>query len=74
MLAGCKAGGGISKITSHKKKGEKEMENIMDSAVALYDGGWRASDLEQLISEYDFTPDQADEITAALAEIESEED
>lgn len=46
----------------------------MDSAVALYDGGWRSSDRDQLISEYDLTPDQADEIAAALAEIESEEE
>lgn len=48
------------------------MQKIMDSAVALYDGGWRSSDRDQLISEYGFTPDQADEIAAALAEIEDE--
>lgn len=50
------------------------MEKIKDSAIALYDGGWRASDREQLISEYDLTPDQADEIVAALAEIENGKD
>lgn len=38
------------------------------AAAALYDGGWRAADREQLLSEpeYDLTADEADDICAEL--------
>lgn len=43
------------------------------SAAALYDGGWRASDREELIGAYELTPEEADAIVADLREIEEEE-
>lgn len=43
------------------------------SAAALYDGGWRASDREELIGTYELTPEEADAIVADLREIEEEE-
>lgn len=42
----------------------------MDMAVALYDGGWRAEDREQLVSEYNLTTEEADNICKALGEME----
>lgn len=44
---------------------------IQDSAIALYDGGWRSSDAEEVQSEYDFTDVELDEIIACLKELES---
>lgn len=44
---------------------------IQDSAIALYDGGWRSSDTEELQSEYDFTDEELDEIIACIKELES---
>ena len=41
------------------------------SAGPLYDGGWRAEDREQLISEYGLTDEEADIICARLSEIEA---
>ena len=38
------------------------------SAAALYDGGWRAEDRDQLIAEYDLTDEDADVICEFLAE------
>lgn len=43
-------------------------KDISSSAAALYDGGWRAEDRDQLISEYDLTEDEADQLCEALAE------
>ena len=45
------------------------MENLYEVALSLYDGDWRAEDREQLISEYDLTEDEADEICEDLAYI-----
>ena len=42
------------------------------SAASLYDGGWRAEDRDQLISEYDLTAEEADELCMGLAEVEEE--
>ena len=36
--------------------------NNQHSAASLYDGGWRAEDRDQLISEYDLTAEEADEM------------
>lgn len=44
------------------------MENLYEVALSLYDGDWRAEDREQLISEYDLTEDEADEICKLLEE------
>lgn len=43
--------------------------NNQYSAASLYDGGWRAEDRDQLISEYGLTADEADEICKELAEL-----
>ncbi len=40
---------------------------LSDSAAALYDGGWRAEDREQLIEEYQLTEDEADALCRELA-------
>lgn len=42
------------------------------SAGPLYDGGWRAEDREQLISEYGLSEDEVDVICALLSELEAE--
>jgi len=36
------------------------------AAAALYDGGWRAADREQLIAEYELDADEADAICELL--------
>ena len=43
--------------------------NNQYSAASLYDGGWRAEDRDQLISEYGLTADEADDICKELAEL-----
>ena len=43
--------------------------NNQYSAASLYDGGWRAEDRDQLISEYGLTADEADEICKELADL-----
>jgi hypothetical protein len=47
-------------------------EKTESAAAALYDGGWRASDREQLISEYELTEDEAEAICAELERIEQQ--
>lgn len=42
------------------------------SAGPLYDGGWRAEDREQLISEYGLSEDEVDIICARLSELEAD--
>ena len=44
------------------------------SAAALYDGGWRAEDREQLIYEYDLTVEEADKICELLAAYDHKEE
>lgn len=46
-------------------KGWKWLYNVygvstVDCAIALYDGGWRPEDKEDMINEYDLTDDEAD--------------
>ena len=43
---------------------------IRDAAANLYDGGWRASDREQMIGYYTLTEDEADAICELLEEYE----
>ena len=43
--------------------------NNQFSAASLYDGGWRAEDRDQLISEYGLTADEADDICKEIAEL-----
>lgn len=42
--------------------------DFYSSAAALYDGGWRAEDKEQLIKEYDLTEEEAERICYFLYE------
>ena len=44
------------------------MENLYEVPLSLYDGDWRAEDREQLISEYDLTEEEANEICKFLAD------
>ena len=46
------------------------MKDIEMSAAALYDGGWRAEDKEQLMAEYDLSEAEATEICEWLKEYE----
>lgn len=49
---------------------ENRISDIATSAAALYDGGWRAEDRDQLITEYDLTLEDADALCEALQDIE----
>ena len=42
------------------------------SAAALYNGGWKAEDREQLIEGYELTSEEADKICELLEEYEKE--
>ena len=46
------------------------MKDYTASAAALYDGGWRAEDRDQLIEEYELTEEEADKICEILASYE----
>lgn len=41
------------------------------SAAALYDGGWRASDKDELMEEYELTEEEADRLCEILADYEN---
>ena len=43
---------------------------LEDAANALYAGGWRAEDKEELMSEYDLTEEEAAQLCKALAKCE----
>ena len=49
---------------------ENRISDIATSAAALYDGGWRAEDRDQLITEYDLAPEDAEAICELLKDIE----
>ena len=44
------------------------LKDIESSAAALYDGGWKAGDRDQLIAEYNLDAEDADAICERLAE------
>ena len=46
----------------------EKMKDAWGAAASLFDGGWRAEDREELISEYDLTDEEADEICNLLDE------
>lgn len=48
------------------------MENFELCAAALYDGGWRSTDRDQMMSEYNLTQEEADGICEVLAELEQD--
>lgn len=45
---------------------------IRESAKALFDSGWRSTDYDQILSEYDFTREEAERICDALYDLEGE--
>ena len=47
------------------------MKDYESAAAALYDGGWRAEDKEQLKKEYDLTDEDAERIVDLLATYEA---
>lgn len=51
---------------------ENRISDITTSAAALYDGGWRAEDRDQLITEYDLTLEDAEAICELLKDMEEE--
>lgn len=42
------------------------------SAASLYDGGWRAADIDQLMLEYDLTAEEAEQLAEELMEMEQD--
>ena len=48
------------------------MAEIETAAAALFDGGWRAKDKEELITEYNLTADRAQAICEQLDKWEGE--
>nr|DAO34744.1 MAG TPA: protein of unknown function (DUF5053) [Caudoviricetes sp.] len=46
------------------------LKDVSSSAAALYDGGWRSTDADQLRTEYDLTEEETQELCAALADLE----
>lgn len=46
------------------------LKDISSSAVALYDGGRRSTDADQLRTEYDLTEEETQELCAALVDLE----
>jgi len=50
------------------------MKDISSSAAALYDGGWRASDKDQLIKEYQLTEDEAEKVCEELKKYENKKE
>ena len=49
-----------------------EKYTTTQAAAALYCGGWRAKDRDQLKAEYDLTDYEVDEICKVRAEIDAE--
>lgn len=49
------------------------MKDIKTSAAALFDGGWRAEDIEELKAEYMLTDEEAQELAGALRELAEDE-
>lgn len=47
------------------------MRDYTATAASLYDGGWRAEDRDQLVSEYNLTTEDADNICKLLEEMEA---
>lgn len=46
------------------------MKDIGLAAAALYEGGWRVEDKEELMSEYELTEEEAAQLCKALADCE----
>lgn len=48
------------------------MRDYTSMVASLYDGGWRAEDRDQLVSEYNLTAEEAEEICKLLEDMEEE--
>jgi len=48
------------------------LRDITSSAAALYDGGWRSTDKEQMMDEYDLEEQEAEAICNELEKMEAE--
>lgn len=48
------------------------IKNFEDSALALYAGGWRSEDKEELMIEYELTEDEAFKICQLLKNFDEE--
>lgn len=46
------------------------LTDVSSSAAALFDGGWRSTDAEQLKSEYDLTDEEVSALVVALKKYE----
>jgi hypothetical protein len=46
------------------------LKDISMSAAALYDGGWRSTDKEQMMDEYDLEEQEAEAICNELEKME----
>lgn len=56
-----------------QKPGKEEkimLKDVSSSAAALYDGGWRSTDADQLRAEYNLTEEETQELCAAIADLE----
>lgn len=56
-----------------QKPGKEEkimLKDVSSSAAALYDGGWRSADADQLRTEYNLTEDETQKLCSALADLE----
>lgn len=53
-----------------EKRGKNMLKDVSSSAAALYDGGWRSADADQLHTEYNLTEEETQELCAALADLE----
>lgn len=53
-----------------RKEGKAMLKDVSSSAAALYDGGWRSADADQLRTEYDLTEEETQELCTALADLE----
>ncbi len=47
--------------------------DLYSNAAALYDGGWRSGDLEDLVTAYRMTHEEAEEICKELKKMEEKE-
>ena len=58
------------KRAKRPEKRKTMLKDVSSSAAALYDGGWRSADADQLRTEYDLTEEETQELCAALANLE----
>ena len=64
---------GKQRAFPNDRKEKIMIKDVQSSAAALYDGGWRAADKEDLIEEYELTADEAAEICELLQEYEEKD-